>query len=129
MSLKEAEKESTKSDYDEEARVTGSMVKSSKEKKLKKLDFATEDGRHIHLSEEQINNQKKLDEEAKTEAAKQEEETRKSKLIDLLCTQVVHKDDVTYEVVSNFKVNDMHLGKEILLEVPTEESSVQQLET
>nr|GEV47784.1 hypothetical protein [Tanacetum cinerariifolium] len=46
MYLKKAEKESTKSDSDEEAHVTGSMVKSSKKKKLKKFDFVTEDGRH-----------------------------------------------------------------------------------
>ncbi|GJU77384.1 hypothetical protein Tco_1274454 [Tanacetum coccineum] len=91
MSLEEAEKESTKSDSDEEAHVTGSMVKSSKVKKLKKFDFVTEDGRHIHLSEEQINNQKKLEVEAKAEAAKQEREVRKVELIDLLSPEVVHK--------------------------------------
>nr|GEY90637.1 hypothetical protein [Tanacetum cinerariifolium] len=55
---------------DEEAHVTRSMVKSYKEKKLKKFDFVIEDGRHVHLSEEQINNQKKLDEEAEAEADK-----------------------------------------------------------
>nr|GEY14095.1 hypothetical protein [Tanacetum cinerariifolium] len=49
MSLEEAEKESTKSDSDKEAHVSGSMVKSSKEKNLNKFDFVTEDGRHIHL--------------------------------------------------------------------------------
>ncbi|GJS84500.1 pleiotropic drug resistance protein 1-like protein [Tanacetum coccineum] len=91
MSSEEAEKESTESDSDDEAYVTGSMVKSSKVKKLKKFDFVTEDGRHIHLSEEQINNQKKLEEEAKAEAAKQEGEVRKAELIDLLGPEVVHK--------------------------------------
>nr|GEU96543.1 hypothetical protein [Tanacetum cinerariifolium] len=45
MSLEEAEKESTESDSDEEAHMTCSMVKSSKEKKLKKFDFVTKDGR------------------------------------------------------------------------------------
>nr|GEW30592.1 hypothetical protein [Tanacetum cinerariifolium] len=70
MSSEEAEKQNTKSDSDEEAYVTGSMVKSSKEKKLKKFDFIIEDGRHAYLSKEQINNQKKLEEEAKAEAAK-----------------------------------------------------------
>nr|GEU32859.1 retrovirus-related Pol polyprotein from transposon TNT 1-94 [Tanacetum cinerariifolium] len=70
MSLEEAEKESSESDFDEEAHMTGSIVKSSKEKKLKKFDFVTEDGRYIYLSEEQINNKKNLDEEAKAEAAK-----------------------------------------------------------
>nr|GEV18960.1 retrovirus-related Pol polyprotein from transposon TNT 1-94 [Tanacetum cinerariifolium] len=70
MSVEEAEKESLESDSDKEAYVTGFMFKSYKEKKLKKFDFVTEDGRHIHLSEEQINNQKKLEEESKAEAAK-----------------------------------------------------------
>nr|GEU65780.1 hypothetical protein [Tanacetum cinerariifolium] len=111
MSLEEAEKESTKSDSKEEAYVTGSMVKSFKEKKLNKFDFDTEHGRHIHLSEELINNQKKLEEEAKAEAAKQEEEVRKAELIDLLGPEVVHKEDRTYEVIPNFKVSDLHLGE------------------
>nr|GEU92811.1 hypothetical protein [Tanacetum cinerariifolium] len=91
MSLEEAEKESTESDSDEEAHMTSSMVKSSKENKLKKFDFVTEDGRHIHLFEEQINNQKMLEEKAKAEAAKQEWEVRKAELIDLLGLEVVHK--------------------------------------
>ncbi|GKA87032.1 hypothetical protein Tco_0808743 [Tanacetum coccineum] len=91
MSLEEAKKESTKSDYDDEADVTGSMVKSSKVKNLKKFDFVTKDGRQIHLSKEQINNQKKLEEEAKAKAAKQEGEVREAELIDLLSLEVVHK--------------------------------------
>nr|GEX54597.1 hypothetical protein [Tanacetum cinerariifolium] len=91
LSLKEAEKESTKSDSDDEAHVTGSMVESSKTKKLKKFDFVTEEGEHIHLTKEQVNHQKKLEEEAKAEAAKQEGEARKSELIDLLGPEIVHK--------------------------------------
>ncbi|GKF05430.1 hypothetical protein Tco_0036098 [Tanacetum coccineum] len=97
------------------------MVKYSKVKKLKKFDFVTEDGRHIHLSEEQINNQKKLEEETKAEAAKQEGEVRKVELIDLLGPEVVHKkgpitfkvyrEDGIYEVIPNFKVSDLHHGE------------------
>nr|GEV04071.1 retrovirus-related Pol polyprotein from transposon TNT 1-94 [Tanacetum cinerariifolium] len=69
MYSEEAEKESTKSESDKEAHVTGFMVKSSKEKKLKKFDL----------------------EEAKAKAAKQEGEVRKAELIDLLGLKVVHK--------------------------------------
>ncbi|GKD83979.1 hypothetical protein Tco_1350818, partial [Tanacetum coccineum] len=52
MYLEEAEKESTNSDSnnDDETHVTGSMVEFSTTKKLKKFDFITEDGRHIHLT-------------------------------------------------------------------------------
>nr|GEU37037.1 reverse transcriptase domain-containing protein [Tanacetum cinerariifolium] len=89
MSLEEAEKESTKSDSDEKAHVAGFMVKSSKDKKLKKFNFVIKDGRQIHLSEEQINNQKKLKEQAKYELAKQEREVRKVELIDLLGLEVI----------------------------------------
>ncbi|GJU99024.1 hypothetical protein Tco_1328295 [Tanacetum coccineum] len=91
MSSEEVKKESTESDFDDEAHMTGSMVQSSKVKKLKKFDFITEDGRHIYLSKEQINIQKKLEEEAKAEAAKQEGKVRKAELIDLLGPEVVHK--------------------------------------
>ncbi|GJX10791.1 hypothetical protein Tco_0200650 [Tanacetum coccineum] len=70
MSSEEAKKESTKSNSDDEARVTRSVVTSFKLNKLKKVDFVTKYRRHIYLSEEQINNQNKLEEEAKAEAAK-----------------------------------------------------------
>nr|GEV20536.1 hypothetical protein [Tanacetum cinerariifolium] len=111
---KEDEKESTESDYDDEAHVAGSMVESSKTNKLKKFDFVTEEGEHIHLTEEQINHQKKLEEEAKAEAAKQEREARKAKLIDLLGYEIVHKyykEDDTSEVIPNFKASDLHLDE------------------
>ncbi|GJY38879.1 hypothetical protein Tco_0425243 [Tanacetum coccineum] len=92
LSLEEAEKESTNSDSnDDETHVTGSIVKPSTPKKLKKFDFITEDGRHIYLSEEEINHQKKLEEDAKAEAAKQEGEIRKAELVDLLGLEVVNK--------------------------------------
>nr|GEW72806.1 copia protein [Tanacetum cinerariifolium] len=63
---------------------TYSMVESSRRKKPKKFDFITEDGRHIHLTKEEINQQKKLEEDAKSKAAKQEGEVRKAELVDLL---------------------------------------------
>ncbi|GJW49832.1 RNA-directed DNA polymerase, eukaryota [Tanacetum coccineum] len=87
----QAGKESTDSDSDDETHVTGSMVEPSRTKKLKKFDFITEDGRHIHLTEEEINHQKKLEEDAKAEAAKQKKEVRKAELVNLLGPEVVKK--------------------------------------
>ncbi|GJZ34070.1 hypothetical protein Tco_0579506 [Tanacetum coccineum] len=74
MSSEEAEKNSNNSDSndDDETYVTGSMVEPSTIKKLKKFNFITKDGRHIHLTKEEINHQKKLEEDAKAEANKQE---------------------------------------------------------
>ncbi|GJZ87527.1 hypothetical protein Tco_0659137 [Tanacetum coccineum] len=91
MSLDKTEKESTNSDSDDKTHVTGFMVETSRIKKLKKFDFITEDGKHIHLTKEQINQQKKIEEEAKVEVAKQEGEVRKAKLVDLLGAEVVNK--------------------------------------
>ncbi|GJV02031.1 hypothetical protein Tco_1335600 [Tanacetum coccineum] len=74
----EAEKESTDNDSDDETHVTGFMVEPSRTKKIKKFDFITKDGRHIHLTKEEINHQKKLEEDAKAKATKQEREVRKA---------------------------------------------------
>ncbi|GKE06345.1 hypothetical protein Tco_1398363 [Tanacetum coccineum] len=94
------------------------MVKPFTTKKLKKFDFITEDGRHIHLTKEEINHQKKLEEDAKAEAAKQEGKVRKAKLVDMLGLKVVNKyyndklqKDGTSVVIPNFKASDMHLSE------------------
>ncbi|GJX55492.1 hypothetical protein Tco_0285389 [Tanacetum coccineum] len=92
MSLKDAKEVSTKSDSsDETTHVPGSMVESSKKKDLKKFDFVTKDGEHVHLTKEQISAQKKIVEEAKAEAARRKGEIRKEELIDLLGPEVVNK--------------------------------------
>nr|GEX20624.1 hypothetical protein [Tanacetum cinerariifolium] len=94
MSSEEAEKESTNNDSDDETHVTGSMVETSRIKKAKKCDFVTEDGTHIHLTEEQINQQKKIEEKAKVEAAKHESEDPLDKLNDLANKKRKHANDI-----------------------------------
>ncbi|GKA27488.1 hypothetical protein Tco_0713656 [Tanacetum coccineum] len=93
MSSKDNKEESTKSNSDDEntSHVAGSLAESSKKKKLRKFDFVTEGGDHVHLTKEQINAQKKIEEEAKAEAAKQEGEVRREELVDLLGLEVVSK--------------------------------------
>ncbi|GKC17769.1 hypothetical protein Tco_1014551 [Tanacetum coccineum] len=83
ISSEEVEKESTSSDFDDKTHLTGSMVEPSKAKKIKKFDFVTKGGKHIHLSKEEINHQKKIEEKAKAEATKRESEVRKEELVDL----------------------------------------------
>ncbi|GJW33665.1 hypothetical protein Tco_0053697, partial [Tanacetum coccineum] len=124
--LEEAKKESTDSDSDDETHVIVSMVEPSRTKKLKKFDFITKDGRHIYLIEEEINHQKKLEEDSKAEVAKQEGEVRKAKLVDLLVSRItncdvltrkgsitlkVYREDGTSEIIPNFKASDLHLGE------------------
>nr|GEU78192.1 hypothetical protein [Tanacetum cinerariifolium] len=100
LSLEEAKKESTNIDSYDETHVTGSMVEPSNTKKLKKFVFITEDGRHIHITKEEINHQKKLEEDTKAEATKQEGEVRKAELVDLLGLKVVkryYNDKLQYD--------------------------------
>ncbi|GJV45131.1 hypothetical protein Tco_1429667 [Tanacetum coccineum] len=110
MSSKDAKEEGTKSKSDD-ANLTGSMVKSSKQKKLKQLDFITKKGEHIHLTADQIKEQKKLEELAKADMAKQEVKLGKEELVDLLGINVVRgfykaklqKDPITLKVCPNKK--------------------------
>ncbi|GJR32270.1 hypothetical protein Tco_1108502 [Tanacetum coccineum] len=89
----------------------GKKAMSSEEaekKKLKKFNFITKDGRHIHLTEEEINHQKKLEEDAKAKVDKQEGEVRKAELVDLLGPEVVNKyynDKLQYDRYCNKMLN------------------------
>nr|GEW64633.1 hypothetical protein [Tanacetum cinerariifolium] len=89
MSLKDVEKERIESESYEEANLTGTIGESSKKKKMKKFDFITRGGDHIHLIEEQINEQKRIEESIKAELAKQKVEVGKEELVDLLGIDVV----------------------------------------
>nr|GFB08436.1 hypothetical protein [Tanacetum cinerariifolium] len=89
MSLKDVEKERIESESYEEANLTSTIGESSKKKKMKKFDFITRGGDHIHLIEEQINEQKRIEESIKAELAKQEVEVGKEELFDLLGIDVV----------------------------------------
>nr|GFD53930.1 hypothetical protein [Tanacetum cinerariifolium] len=73
ISSKDDKGESTKSDSDDENTrlVAGSLAESSKKKKLRKSDYVTKSGDHVHLTKEQIDSQKKIEEEANAEEAKQ----------------------------------------------------------
>ncbi|GJS54084.1 hypothetical protein Tco_0627446 [Tanacetum coccineum] len=66
-------------------------------KAMSSKDAKEENGEHVHLTKEQGNQQKKIEEEAKAEAASHEGEIRKKELIDLLGPEVVN--------------NDLHLGE------------------
>ncbi|GJY99763.1 hypothetical protein Tco_0517193 [Tanacetum coccineum] len=109
MSSKDVEEVSTESDSnDETTHVHGSMVESSKKKELEKFDFVTESGEHVHLIEEHISAQKKIEEEAKAEASRHEGEMRKKELIDLIGPEVVNKyynDKLQYDRYNDKMLN------------------------
>ncbi|GJW41085.1 hypothetical protein Tco_0066930 [Tanacetum coccineum] len=131
MYSKDVEEEGSDSESDD-ANLTGSRVESSKQNKLKQFDFITKNGKHIHLTAEQIKEQKKLEDLAKADRAKQEVVLEKEELVDLLGIDVVTKyykakfqydkycdkllnrraqEDGTDKVIPNFKASDLHLGK------------------
>ncbi|GJY12502.1 hypothetical protein Tco_0381811 [Tanacetum coccineum] len=58
-------------------------------KELKKFDFVTKGGDHIHLTKEQIKEQKRIKESVKADMAKKEEVVGKEELVDLLGIKVV----------------------------------------
>ncbi|GJS54441.1 putative ribonuclease H-like domain-containing protein [Tanacetum coccineum] len=90
MSSKDDE-EGSDSESNDIVNLTGSKVESSRKKELKKFDFVTKDGDHIHLIEEQIKAQNKIEESTKAEAAKHEVEVRKEEQVNLLGPDVVSK--------------------------------------
>ncbi|GKA38877.1 hypothetical protein Tco_0731428, partial [Tanacetum coccineum] len=90
MSSKDAEDEEIESDFeDDHTNPADSMVESSKQKKLKNLNFVTEGGEKIYFNTEKIEEQKRIKETLKDELAKQEVEKVKNKLVDLMGIDVV----------------------------------------
>ncbi|GJX10541.1 hypothetical protein Tco_0200400 [Tanacetum coccineum] len=99
-SMSHIETEEEESETDSEPALTSFMVESSKKKKLKKFDFVTEKGDHVHLTEEKIKEQKRIEESVKADMAKKEEEVGKEELIDLLGIDVVtnvYKAKIKYD--------------------------------
>ncbi|GJW94663.1 hypothetical protein Tco_0174335 [Tanacetum coccineum] len=96
MSSKEAKKESTNSDFDD-------------------------DETHLTDTKEEINHQKKIEEDAKAKAAKHESEVRKEELVDLIGPEVVNNlcsgseteeglcKELQFSLVDNSKLNVVYL--------------------
>ncbi|GKC23704.1 hypothetical protein Tco_1025854 [Tanacetum coccineum] len=89
----------------------GELIKKDKGKKAVSSKDAGKEGEHIHLTANQIKEQKRLKEIAKAEMAKKEEELVKEELIDLLGFDVVYREDEIDEVILDLKSSDLHLSK------------------
>ncbi|GKA26862.1 hypothetical protein Tco_0712971 [Tanacetum coccineum] len=114
MSHKEVKEEESKTDYEPTIRLTGSMVKSSKKKHLKKFDFVTKKGDHVHLTKEQIKEQKRIEESIKADMAKKEVEMGKEELVNILGIDVVTnvcKVKMKYDKYCDKMLNRRALGK------------------
>ncbi|GKC38128.1 hypothetical protein Tco_1050512 [Tanacetum coccineum] len=114
MSHKEAEEEEFETDSKPTVMLTGFIVESSKKKHLKKFDFVTKKGNHVHLIEEQIKEQKRIEESLKADMDKKEEELGKEELDDLLGIDVVtnvYKAKIKYDKYCDKMMNRRALGK------------------
>ncbi|GJS86159.1 hypothetical protein Tco_0752700 [Tanacetum coccineum] len=128
MSSKDTEEESTKSDSDDETtHVPSSTIESSKKKRLKRFDFVTKDGEHVHLTKEQISAQKKIEEEAKDEAARREGEIKKEELIDLFGPEVVNRyynNKLQYDIYCDKMLNRRAISRITNYEILTRKGPI-----
>ncbi|GKC72445.1 hypothetical protein Tco_1118328, partial [Tanacetum coccineum] len=116
MSSKYAEEEDTRSDFDEDANLTGSMVEFSKKKKLKIFDFVTEEGFNKAKLQYDIYCDKILNIKGQSKITNCDVLTRKGPI-----TLKVYREDVTSEIIPNFKASDLHLRLEIHFNKPLSE--------
>ncbi|GJX17610.1 hypothetical protein Tco_0218442 [Tanacetum coccineum] len=137
MSLKDAKEVSTESDFDDETtHVPSLMVKSSKKKELKKFDFVTKSGEHVHLTEEHIKVVNKYyNDKLQYDRYCDKMLNRRAKLritnYDILTingpiTLKLYREDDTSEIILEFKASDLHLGKwrEVVKACPNKKGSL-----
>ncbi|GKE36046.1 hypothetical protein Tco_1455368, partial [Tanacetum coccineum] len=109
MSSKDAEDEETESDFeDDHTNPADSMVESSKQKKLKNLNFVTEGVTQYY--------NKKLMYDKYCDKMLKRRKSSKITNCDVLIkkgpnTLKVYREDETNEVISKFKVSDLHLAE------------------
>ncbi|GJT56099.1 hypothetical protein Tco_0991153 [Tanacetum coccineum] len=109
MSSKDAEDEETKSDSkDDHANLADSMIECSKQKKLKKFSFVTEGVTQYYnmklLYDKYCN--KMIKRRKISKITNCDVLTKKGSI-----TIKVYREDGTNEVISNFKVSDLHLAE------------------
>ncbi|GKE51649.1 hypothetical protein Tco_1486805 [Tanacetum coccineum] len=128
MSSKDAKEEGSKSDFDDTIYLTGSMVESSKKKKLKEFDFVIKAAKHeVEVRKEELVDilgpdvvskyykaklqydkycDKMLNRRASSKIINYDVLTRKGPI-----TMKVYREDGTSKVIPNFKVSDLHMGE------------------
>ncbi|GKC75286.1 hypothetical protein Tco_1126060 [Tanacetum coccineum] len=112
MTHKDTEVEEVNTDSETEDRLTGSMVESSKNKKLKNFDFVTEKVimstslKNKSKNKRGLKNQSKLIWPRQKRIINCDVLTKKGPI-----TLKVYREDGSDEVIPNFKAGDLHLAK------------------
>ncbi|GKC73374.1 hypothetical protein Tco_1119257, partial [Tanacetum coccineum] len=113
FSHEEVKEEESESNSEAEVRLIGSLVESSK-KTLKKFAYINEQGETCLMIEEEIKNQKKIEQTVKANVAKDEIKQGKEELIDLLLFDVVesmYKAKMKYDKYCIKMLNTRAQGK------------------
>ncbi|GKD23316.1 hypothetical protein Tco_1225019 [Tanacetum coccineum] len=91
-SSEDAEEKESESDSDAEIKLTSSMVESSQNKRIKKFAYSTKGGETVFITEEHINEKKKIEQSVKDDMAKKEVELGKEELVGIDVVKNVHKE-------------------------------------
>ncbi|GKB22662.1 hypothetical protein Tco_0862063 [Tanacetum coccineum] len=111
----EVDEEESDSTSNAESRPFGTLEDSSKSKPLKKFTYITKTGEKYQMTEEEIKNQKHIEQIVKADAARRVQGkitncdmlTRGKGLIN----PKVYRDDGSSEIIHNFKTSDLHVGE------------------
>nr|GEV22354.1 hypothetical protein [Tanacetum cinerariifolium] len=107
MSREEVTKEESKSNSYNEIKLTGSLVKTAKQKPLKNFTYINEKGETFQMTHEEIKNQKGIKHAVKADAAKSKIKKGKKYLINMLGHSVVDK---VYKDKAGTVLNEPTLG-------------------
>ncbi|GKE06589.1 hypothetical protein Tco_1398607 [Tanacetum coccineum] len=91
MSHEETVEEESKSDSDTKIKPSSTLEESSKTKPLKKFTYINEKGERFQMIEEEIKNQKGIEQAVKADVARSEIKKGKKSLIDIVGQDVVEK--------------------------------------
>ncbi|GJY54259.1 hypothetical protein Tco_0445923 [Tanacetum coccineum] len=120
MSHEETGEKEFESYSDAKIKMIGSRVESSKKKRIKKFAYSIEGGETVSLTEEQVNEQKKIEQSVKDDLAKKEVELGREELVDLLGINVVtnmYKAQMKYDKYCEKMLKRRALGKIINYDV------------
>ncbi|GJZ36025.1 zf-CCHC domain-containing protein [Tanacetum coccineum] len=107
MTHEETKEKESETDSDAEAKLTGFMVESSKDKRIKKFAYSTKRGETVFMTEEQINEQKKIKRRTLAKITTCDILSRGKGPI----TLKVYRKDGSDETIPNFKASDLHLAE------------------
>nr|GEX63434.1 hypothetical protein [Tanacetum cinerariifolium] len=112
MSHEEVAEQESDSDSDTDSRPSSTLEESSKQKPLKKFTYINKKGKRFQMYQEEIENQKGIEQDVKADVSRSKIKKGKKDLIDIVGLDVVEKvykdkvyrDDGSDEIINTFKL-------------------------